>query len=945
METAPNLLKSVVLAESQYRSQKIERNLVYLQRQIDVLISKTNRGCSLKFFNPSEVLPAECITSLVELVSDPTAKSTLILKCLLLFNNLVCDSHIRESLHEKFSLTPALVNVIRHNGSSNSDTLTVEALQLLQKVTYGQRISFQELYMEDLVRFLLTHVCYPTTGFTQSAMGVLVNLTRDNFSVLAFIKNNENILDLARTLTKLLGDQPQTMVLFSLTLLLNICQQEKFGTKFYSDTNVPKTFQMIFNMLIDSDSTETRRYAVDLMKDIIKVPRLNKCLASFEYLGSCIEQTLHLLTSCSPDSVTKIFDMLTSLSQVDGIRKIVCKAMFATFQIQDQSQFPNLAQTPLSHIADPLLAAVHWAGQVPDTHGTAPLVAYDLLNEIYEQLVFSHDRIHHDKHVAAVLPTVLQTLKVPLDGDNPTIQRRCAVMVKSVKLLNTLCHDDSFLTLVSKHMETGVFRKLLQFQFDHNTVSLHTSTTPPTDDWSVTGVDLVLQLLDLVGSLNNQEAEDFFMAVMQETQVVPFLAAGLCSSHRQRVRETMDIIALAAKLEGFPFIILSDVIANHNLSRDTQLQQISGTVQHQAFHPNRRHALDDKENHAPFPGPHSGRTVRPLADSNTTQNSDMETTSSETIQTLIDKLNQGLAVKDSSSTEILGVYERSLQAMQTKEQHLQDLLEAKSLALNQADRMLAQYRARKGQDDAESNRLRSLLIQAEKKCDELQRDTTDMVSRIDKNCKEIDELHTENQKLRQVAQMHQQLTAAHTELTASFESLQKSHQTTRQEHQTLSEMHEMLQKHNTNLKQQYDTAMEQLTALQEERRKVSTQLKAAEAKLEDSKKAALKWEYEYKRSEEERETMDMSIEKLRGNLSSSEAKKKQLLEQVSQLEFACSQNEAKISNYEVEIKELRSEVAKHRQIAALINSLSSGAPVDSSIPNTSKSSNSSKMDS
>ena len=66
--------------------------------------------------------------------------------------------------------------------------------------------------------------------------------------------------------------------------------------------------------------------------------------------------------------------------------------------------------------------------------------------------------------------------------------------------------------------------------------------------------------------------------------------------------------------------------------------------------------------------------------------------------------------------------------------------------------------------------------------------------------------------------------------------------------------------------------------------------------------------------------------------------------QVSQLEFACSQNEAKISNYEVEIKELRSEVAKHRQIAALINSLSSGAPVDSSIPNTSKSSNSSKMD-
>lgn len=48
----------------------------------------------------------------------------------------------------------------------------------------------------------------------------------------------------------------------------------------------------------------------------------------------------------------------------------------------------------------------------------------------------------------------------------------------------------------------------------------------------------------------------------------------------------------------------------------------------------------------------------------------------------------------------------------------------------------------------------------------------------------------------------------------------------------------------------------------------------------DSKKAALKWEYDYKRSEEERETMELSIEKLRNDMAKSDAKKKQLLEQV-----------------------------------------------------------------
>ncbi|XP_045197563.2 protein CIP2A homolog [Mercenaria mercenaria] len=920
METTDSLLKSVIAAETQYCSSKIERNLVFLQRQIDVLISKTSRGCSLKFFNPSEVLAADCIACLVNLMSDSATKPSLILKCILLFNNLVTDNHIRECLHEKFQLTPALVGVVVNHGVSTSDTLTAEGMQLLQKVTYGHRISFQEPYMEDLVRFLLRNVVSPATGLTLPAMGILVNLTRDNFSVQSYIKNNENMKEFARTLIKLLGDQAQNALLFSLTLLLNVCPLEKMAAKFYNDTNVPQTFQMVFNVLIDGQSGDTRRYAVDLFKDILKLERLQKSLANYEYLGTCIEQTLNLLCTSSHESVIKVFEFLQILCGVKGVRRVVCKAMFATFHIQDPSLFASLAQTPLSRIADPLLATIHWAGQSTDTQGLAPLGAYDLLIEIYEEQIFSHSKMHYDKHVAAILPTALHTLETPLEGDNLTIERRCTALVRCVKLLLTFCSDDTLLTLISKQTDANLLSKLLFFQFDHNTKVMTYDVTPPLDDWSDVGVELVLYLLDLIAKLKIEVLEDLFITTMQETKVVPFLACGLCSTNRERVQDTLNLIQMCSKLEGFPVMILGDVLASQNTAR-MKKQKVPLTYDSPHRYPNKRIHLEDKEN---IPVMYMKENVS-CKNTSVSDNSD-----AESIHSLIEKMNTGLGLKDCKESEIVAVYERSLQAMQTKEQHLQDLLDAKTLSLTQADRMLSQYRARKGQDEAECNRFRSLLIQAEKKCKSLEGDTSDMRSKLERCSKEIEDLHTENQKLRQVAQMHQQLTTAHTELTEKYESGQKALLTLRQEHQSLSEMHEMLQKHNTNLKHQFDNTMEQLTTLQDERRKVMTQLKTAETKLEDTKKASLKWEYDYKKSEEEREVMETSIETLRSSMAKSEAKKKQLQDQVSQLEFACNQHEQTIANYETEINDLKSEIAKHRQITALINSLSSGNASDTS---------------
>ena len=48
----------------------------------------------------------------------------------------------------------------------------------------------------------------------------------------------------------------------------------------FNDQNVTKSFQMIFNLLVDGDAGETRRYAVDLFKDLLKSDRFQRALAS-----------------------------------------------------------------------------------------------------------------------------------------------------------------------------------------------------------------------------------------------------------------------------------------------------------------------------------------------------------------------------------------------------------------------------------------------------------------------------------------------------------------------------------------------------------------------------------------------------------------------------------------------------------------------------------------
>ena len=56
---------------------------------------------------------------------------------------------------------------------------------------------------------------------------------------------------------------------------------------------------------------------------------------------------------------------------------------------------------------------------------------------------------------------------------------------------------------------------------------------------------------------------------------------------------------------------------------------------------------------------------------------------------------------DSHVSDIISVYEQKLRGQKTRENHLDDLVQAKTMALAQADRLIQQYKSRLAQVDSE----------------------------------------------------------------------------------------------------------------------------------------------------------------------------------------------------------------------------------------------------
>uniref|UniRef100_A0AAX7VGA9 CIP2A N-terminal domain-containing protein n=1 Tax=Astatotilapia calliptera TaxID=8154 RepID=A0AAX7VGA9_ASTCA len=793
-----------------------------------------------QLLSSAQVLPSECVSGLVELAGNPSTSPTLTSSIISLLSQLACDDQSREILHSSYNLTSTLAAVIHCHSNTPGEALVLQCLQVLQKLTYNTRIFQSASCIHELITFLMTNIQSQNEDVVMSCLGLLANLCRDNISVQIYIKNNCSFF---------------TLFLFSILL---------FDAK-----NIHQTFQLVFNIIVNGDGTLTRKYSVDLLVDLLKNPKIADYLTRYPHFSACVSQVLGLLHSKDPDPAAKVLELLLAMCSVSGLRSLLCEVVF-------KPAGPKLraAGRDGGRKAQCGLALVQWLSSPVEGGESCSLQVLQLLSELLEETLGAESMPDSTlSFVEMLLPTLLGLLKgLNLSQGDAHLRKHCLrISYVTTLTLPLLCTEDATRSLVSCQISAQLCLSQVEALLSYIKVCVC--------GFSQVCAEALLKTLELMSKLRQhvKDMETSFYRMLQDQRIVTPLSLALTSHHRDSVQTGLSLLFEATPLPDFPSFVLGESIAANNAYRQREAELSVKRV--------------------------AVQEVPPLRTNTSTL--DSSSVHSKSVHSLVEKIQTGLElqeqVKDSHVSEIIDVYEQKLGAYASKESRLQDLLEAKALALSQADRLLAQYRFQRAQAEAEARKLGGLLKDAERRREELKVELSGQVLEVERSRADMEELLQHNSRLQRDSEEHQALKGAYNTLLNRSERLLKEVQAA---HVSLTKQTDTLKKNHEALQLQQNKTASLLQEREEEIRSLNSDLQKKNGEISG-------W------FSQERRDLEETVDVLRKELNKTEQARKDASIKASSLELQKSQLETKL-------KQKEDELNKHSAMIAMIHSLSSG---------------------
>lgn len=874
-------LKSLLLAIRQYRNNRSALNAAQLQKHIEDV---SGFKCGGVLFS-GQVLPSECLSGLMEVARDPNTSHTLTGTIISLLAQFASDGEAKEALHNSYNFTGTLAAIIYCNRSTPEEPLVLQCLNVLQRLTYSVRTLHCASHIHELISFLMEHVQSNNDDIVKACLGLMANLCRHDISVQSHIKSQNNVKAFYRALINFLGHNCLTVVVFALSILSSLTLNEEVGQKLFNAKNIHQTFQLIFNITVNGDGTLTRNYAVDLLVDLLKNPKIADYLTKYKHLSVCLSEVLGLLHSKDPDTASKVMELLVSLCSVPILRKLVCEAVLRPPAPRLQ---PGARKGVQTRGSEPSLALVHWATSPLDGPEQCYMQALSLLTELFEEVIDSSLSSSAQSFAEMLLQEVLVLMQSPdsTEGMEQLLKKHCLRAGRVVDLLLVLCSDDSLRLLVSQRLSPEVCISQVELLLSYTQ-----DLTGSTSNYHHSQVcsEVVLKTLELMSHLRQQmpDMETSFYRILQDQRMVTPLSLAMTSNCREHVQVALRILFEAAPLPDFPSVILGDSIAANNAycQREAELSGRSSASEDVTFAGKSFHAAHAKSSGSAY-----------------------------SIDSLIEKLQNGAElqdkVKDVHMSEIIDVYEQKLSALACKESHLQDLLEAKALALSQADRLIAQYRCQRAQAEAEARKLASLLKDTERRKENVQSELNEQLLEVERLKSDSQQLLEHNGRLQAVADQHQDLKGTYNQLLSRYDKSEGMLKELQVAHISLTQQAESLKKTNECLKMQQERTLAEVAEKEK-------QIKGLKADVLEKERNLAGLQIELRRQEEQIQELEENVTILRKELNKTEQARKETSIKASSLELQKSQLEAKLEKME-------EELSKHSQMIQMIHSLSSG---------------------